>query len=156
MEDGQMDVEICQGQWSHHSAIVEFQTKMAWETEGLQLSHDTLSAGVLAVLKDRQKGVYWLAQFGNQVIGSMLLVLSEWSDWRNGEVLWIHSVYVVPDFRGRGIFAKLYNTLKELVQKDENLKGLRLYVDKSNRSAHQIYTHLGMNQDHYSLFEWLK
>jgi ribosomal protein S18 acetylase RimI-like enzyme len=43
-----------------------------------------------------------------------------------------------------------------MVDSDSTLRGLRLYVDKSNTKAIATYESLGMNQEHYHLFEWLK
>jgi ribosomal protein S18 acetylase RimI-like enzyme len=89
-------------------------------------------------------------------VRGVLLAIPEWSDWRNGTVLWIHSLYVVPEARGQGVFKKLYLNLKEQVEKSPELVGLRLYVDKKNKSAQKIYEKLGMSRDHYELYEWLK
>lgn len=135
--------------------IAEFQEKMALETENLKLNPGTVQEGVKAVFKDRSRGEYFVAEADGQVAGS-LLVTYEWSDWRNGRVLWIQSVYILPEYRNKGIFSKLYNHIKQLVQEDVNLVGIRLYVDRSNKAASDIYAHCGMDGDHYRLFEWIK
>ncbi len=80
----------------------------------------------------------------------------EWSDWRNGTVWWIHSVYVEPSLRGRGTYSGLYRHVQALVTQDESLRGLRLYVDRRNASAQKVYSKLGMSDEHYQLFEWMK
>ena len=46
--------------------------------------------------------------------------------------------------------------LKKQVEKSPELVGLRLYVDRQNKSAQKIYEKLGMSRDHYELYEWLK
>lgn len=86
----------------------------------------------------------------------MFLTIPEWSDWRNGTVLWIHSLYVIPKEREKGVFKKMFNFLKSMVEKSPEFIGLRLYVDKKNTSARKVYEKLGMNKDHYLLYEWLK
>jgi len=85
-----------------------------------------------------------------------LLTTYEWSDWRNGTVLWIQSVYVDLLFRKRGVYAALYSHIKVLVADDKSLKGIRLYVDESNQKAMEVYARLGMNGEHYRVFEWMK
>jgi len=40
--------------------------------------------------------------------------------------------------------------------KADNLNGIRLYADKTNVAAQKTYENLGMNQDHYVTFEWMK
>ena len=83
------------------------------------------------------------------------MVLSEWSDWRAGRVLWLHSVYVEPEMRALGVFRSLYEHVKNLVVSDESLRGVRLYVDKSNKKAADVYRKLEMSSEHYDLFEWM-
>jgi GNAT superfamily N-acetyltransferase len=138
-----------------HNSILEFQLAMAKETEGIDLEHSTVEKGVAAVLKDSTKGNYYVAEKNGKIIGSLLTTF-EWSDWRNGTVLWIQSVYVVPEFRRKGVYSKLYEHVKNLVIKSHNLKGIRLYADKTNEGAHKVYQKLGMSPDHYVTFEWLK
>lgn len=138
-----------------HPHIVEFQLAMAKETEGIELDEAIVQKGVEAVIKDENKGNYYVAERNNEVLASLLTTF-EWSDWRNGTILWIQSVYVKADFRRKGVYRKMYAHIKDLVLNDENLNGIRLYADKSNHAAQLTYEKLGMSQDHYVTFEWLK
>jgi GNAT superfamily N-acetyltransferase len=135
--------------------IVEAQIKMALETENIHLDRDVVLAGCKAVFNDPAKGRYWIVEDSGRVKG-MCLTIPEWSDWRNGTVLWIHSVYTLPDARGQGVYKVLYNHLKELVQNSSELRGLRLYVDKRNVNAQKVYQKCGMSAEHYEMYEWLK
>lgn len=135
--------------------IAAFQLEMALETENLQLDKGVVDRGVCQVFSDRSKGTYYVAEKNGQVIAS-LLTTYEWSDWRNGTVLWIQSVYVRPPFRGNGVYRNMYRHIQQLVEQDEQLKGIRLYVDQTNSRAQQVYQKLGMTAEHYQLFEWLK
>lgn len=137
------------------AAIVEFQLAMARETEDIELDPETLRRGVEAVFKHPGLGEYYVAEEDGRVIGS-LMITYEWSDWRAGMIWWIQSVYVVPEARGRRVYAGLYEHIKRSVEADENLRGLRLYVDERNRVAQQVYARLGMNGEHYRVFEWMK
>jgi predicted GNAT family acetyltransferase len=137
------------------NSILQFQLAMAKETESIELDKATVQEGVTAVLEDSTKGYYYVAENENKIIASLLTTF-EWSDWRNGTVLWIQSVYVVPEFRRKGIYSKLYEHIKTLVLADPTLKGIRLYADVSNIAAHNTYQKLGMTPDHYLTFEWLK
>jgi GNAT superfamily N-acetyltransferase len=137
------------------STVVDFQIQLALESEQLELDRATVELGVSAVLHDPTKGAYWLAQSGSEVAGS-LLVMPEWSDWSNRTVLWIHSVYVRPEMRKLGVFKVLFTYLREMVEADATLKGVRLYVDKRNLSAQQVYERLQMSREHYHLYEWMK
>lgn len=135
--------------------ITEFQLAMAWETEQLRLNPLKCSLGVEAVFKQPQRGRYYVIEEMGSIIGS-LLITYEWSDWRNGDIWWIQSVYVVPEARGRGAFKQLFQHIKSLAEADHHVHGLRLYVDRNNERAKRVYQQLGMNGDHYEVFEWMK
>lgn len=150
-----MQIEIRKAQIADLDAIVRFQEAMAWETEQYELDHATVSAGVREGLSNEKHGVYYVALIENKIVGS-LLTTYEWSDWRNGTVLWIQSVYVDSHFRKQGVYGALYHHIKTLVTADETLKGVRLYVDETNKRAREVYGHLGMNGEHYRVFEWMK
>lgn len=128
---------------------------MAKETEGVELEYSVVEKGINAVLNDSSKGRYYVAESNGKVVGS-LLTTYEWSDWRNGTVLWIQSVYIEPQYRRKGIYSMLYEHVKNYVIKNPDLKGIRLYADKSNETAQKVYRKLGMSPDHYITFEWLK
>jgi GNAT superfamily N-acetyltransferase len=135
-------------------AIVDFQKKMAWETENIKLLPDLISKGVNAVLSNSSRGQYYVAEIDSVIVGS-LLITYEWSDWRNTEVWWFQSVYVLPEYRRQGIFRKMYSTIKgEAIKK--GIAGLRLYVESNNTMARQTYETLGMTDEHYTMYEWLK
>lgn len=134
--------------------IVQFQINLAKETEDLSLSQEIVRQGVCKVLQNDSKGIYYIWE--REEIEGCLLTIPEWSDWRDGTVLWIHSVYVRPESRGQAIFREMYTYLKRKVQSSRGLRGLRLYVDKENKAAQAVYHKLGMSDRHYNLFEWLK
>jgi len=135
--------------------IAGFQVKMAWETEKMKLDLPTVLLGVQAVIDDPSKGKYWVAELDGKVVGCLLTV-PEWSDWRNATVLWIHSVYVDSAYRGKGLYKDLYQQVQKVVSESSGTyRGIRLYVDKTNQAAQEVYNKLGMNGEHYTLFEWM-
>lgn len=138
-----------------HGTITSFQLAMALETEKLKLDPAACALGVRGVFEEPHRGRYFVCEKDGSVVGS-LLIIPEWSDWRNGTVWWIHSVYVAPMERSRGVYSVLYQHLKKLVEADPSLRGLRLYVDKTNLHAQKVYRKLGMSDEHYQLYEWMK
>lgn len=135
--------------------IVDFQLKMALETENLHLNHDVLYKGVEEVFKDKSKGNYFVAEINSRVIAS-LLTTYEWSDWRSSTIIWIQSVYVMPEFRKHGVFKQMYDFIKEIVNSSHGYCGIKLYVDKTNLKAQKVYESVGMNGEHYRMYEWMK
>jgi GNAT superfamily N-acetyltransferase len=134
--------------------IIEFQQKMAWETEELVLVPEVVTRGVNAVFTDSSRGQYWVAEGNNHVVAS-LLITYEWSDWRNSNVWWFQSVYVLPEWRRKGIFRSMYLQIRQEAEK-KGVAGLRLYVETNNARAQRTYEALGMQSEHYKMYEWLK
>lgn len=150
-----MEIEILTAEEKHQINIVDFQLKMAWETENLRLDRNILEQGVKAVFDRPSLAQYYIAQINGEAIAS-LMITYEWSDWRNRMVWWIQSVYVIQEFRRKGVFSKFYSFIKSQVEQLEEVGGIRLYVDKTNLNAQETYNKVGMNGEHYQLFEWMK
>jgi len=134
--------------------IIDFQLKMAWETEIKKLDNKTVTNGVNAVFADELLGQYYVAEADGNIVAS-LLITYEWSDWRNCNVWWFQSVYVLPEFRRQGIFRLMYTYIKQLAE-EQDIAGLRLYVETGNKRARKTYEALGMNSEHYSFYEWMR
>lgn len=132
--------------------IARFNQLMARETEQKGLDPETLLKGVLAVLQDESKGLYYLAEENGIVVGQ-LMITYEWSDWRNGMFWWIQSVYVEETSRKKGVYRALHEHVLRLAKKTSGICGLRLYVDAHNKHAKETYTRLGMTKTEYELFE---
>ena len=131
--------------------IADANYAMALETESLDLDKPTLLAGVKAVFENSARGSYSIAEIAGEKAGCLLLTY-EWSDWRNKQTAWIQSLYVLPEFRGQGAFKAMFATIESRIQSGE-FAGVRLYVDSTNTKAQDVYNKLGMNGDHYKLFE---
>ena len=136
-------------------AIIDFQLAMAKETEEMELDPDILNKGIESLFNDTTKGQYYVLENNDKIVGSVLTTY-EWSDWRNGTIIWLQSVYILPEFRGKKLFSKMYDHLKQKVLNNSNLIGLRLYVDNRNLKAQKAYEKVGMNGDHYKTYEWIK
>ena len=146
-----LDLKIARGDASDIDAIVRFQVDMAMESEGTMLDMDRLTLGVTSAINDEQKGTYLVARTNGTPIGS-LMVTREWSDWNNMWYWWIQSVYVMPEYRNRGVYRAMYTTLKDMA-KESGVSQVRLYADRTNHSAQQVYRRLGMTESHYLMFE---
>ena len=146
-----LDLTITRGKASDIEAIVRFQADMAMESEGTMLDMDRLTLGVTSAINDEQKGTYLVARANDTPIGS-LMVTREWSDWNNMWYWWIQSVYVMPEYRNQGVYRAMYATLKDMA-KENGVSQVRLYADRTNHSAQQVYRRLGMTESHYLMFE---
>jgi GNAT superfamily N-acetyltransferase len=131
--------------------IVEYNRAMARETEDRELDLATVRAGVEALLEDPSRGRYFLAERGGATVGQAM-VTYEWSDWRNGRLWWIQSVYVAPVHRRSGVYRTLHEHIGRRAR-DRGAAGLRLYVERENVAARRTYERLGMESSDYVMYE---
>lgn len=134
-------------------AIARFNQAMALETEHKTLDPATLRRGVQRLFDEPSHGRYLVAESEQGEVVGCLMITYEWSDWRDGQIWWIQSVYVDPGHRRRGIFKKLYHAVRELGSEAGGVCGYRLYVERDNARAQQTYASLGMEQTPYLVYE---
>ncbi len=134
--------------------IVDFNARLAEETEDASLDRETVRQGVRALLSDRRRGAYYVACTKDRIIGQVMYT-HEWSDWRNGDIWWIQSVYVHRDHRRLGVFRSLYGHLTALAASEPGVVGLRLYVEQENQAAQATYVGLGMRETPYLVMQYL-
>jgi ribosomal protein S18 acetylase RimI-like enzyme len=132
--------------------LVRFSAAMAMETEGRMLDLARLRQGTRAVLESADRGYYLVAEAMSGVVGQ-LLITYEWSDWRNGVFWWIQSVYVDPSARGQGVYRAMHTQVLQDARRQGNVCGLRLYVEKQNAAALEVYRRLGLGVTTYRIYE---
>ena len=147
-----MSLTLRRGVPADTSIVVEFNRRLALESEGKVLDVPTLTAGVAAVLEDASRGTYFVAESAGEVVGQ-LMITTEWSDWRNGWIWWIQSVYVRADFRRAGVFRALFDRVVEEGKSAGDVVGIRLYVEDHNTRAMATYERLGMASAGYRVLE---
>jgi GNAT superfamily N-acetyltransferase len=131
--------------------IADFVVAMARDSEGVQLDEETVEAAVRAALGDRSKGVYYVAEAPDGLIGQAL-VTTEWSDWNCCEYWWLQSVYVVPQWRRKGVFGRIYRFILDRAR-DASAAAVRLYVHEKNERALLAYRRLGMDETDYTVLQ---
>ena len=133
--------------------IADFNCQLAAESEDKQLDPETVRLGVHALLSDARRGRYFVACASDGRIAGQLMHTFEWSDWRNGDIWWLQSVYVHADFRRLGVFRKLHQHLEQLAESTHGVVGLRLYVENENDRAQETYRSLGFVEPRYRVME---
>lgn len=147
-----MPITLRRGVPSDAPVVTEFNYRLALESEGKELDRVVLSAGVSACLADASKAMYFLAEEEGMVIGQLAITL-EWSDWRNGWLWWVQSVYVRQENRRQGVFRSLYEHVRQQALAQGNVVGIRLYVEEENHAAQKTYFQLGMERTGYLVLE---
>ena len=122
--------------------LVSLTLAEAAEAEGHELSSEVVQAGIKAGLENPEVARYWvLEQKQTGVIGSISIV-KEWSDWHASHYWWIQSLFIEPEFRGRGLLRHLLADVREKARL-ENVVELRLYVHRNNDRAIRAYEKAG-------------
>ena len=147
-----LDLSIRDAKAEDASIIARYNARLAEESEGMHLLPEIVGPGVEALLADPSRGRYWVAKADGRVVGQ-IMVTYEWSDWRNGSIWWIQSVYVHGDYRRRGVFSALYRHVESLARQDPQVCGIRLYVERENERAQRTYESLGMGMTDYRVMQ---
>lgn len=147
-----INITIRQADLGDAAVVTDFNLRLAQESEGLALGSECVAQGVAAVLSDATRGLYFVAEVDGEIAGQVMITY-EWSDWRNGNLWWLQSVYVPQRFRQRGIFRALFSHVQELARKSPGVCGLRLYMHADNSRASRCYEGLGMRHTKYEVFE---
>ena len=149
---GTTDYRVRDAEHADRAAIVDFNARLALETENKILDPAVLERGVEAALCTPDRLRYWVAENAEQVVG-ITAISREWSDWRNGWLWWLQSVYIHPEHRGRGVFRALYAQVRATAAAEDDVIGLRLYVEAQNRAAQRTYQAVGMRPGGYEVYE---
>ncbi len=131
--------------------IVLQNLSLAMESEGITLDKELVRKGVLALLDDKNKGFYIVAEENNRIIGQLMITV-EWSDWRNKSIWWIQSVYVQKNWRHKTVFTRLLAFVRTQAL-EQNVAFLRLYVHHDNQTAIQVYEKSGWSKEPYLFYQ---
>jgi GNAT superfamily N-acetyltransferase len=134
------------------ATIADFNSRLAWETEHKRLDPATIERGVRRALEAPGLCRYFVAEQNGQIVGQAMITL-ELTDWRDGVLWWLQSVYVADEHRGQGVFKALFQHIRSLAEADAEVRGLRLYVERDNQRAQRVYQQLGMQPSGHLVFE---
>jgi ribosomal protein S18 acetylase RimI-like enzyme len=132
--------------------IVEFNRKLALESEEKLLDVAVVTAGVRRGFAHPELCRYFVAEIDGKVVGTTMITV-ELTDWRDGVLWWLQSVYVEPAARRAGVFRALYRHIAERARADKDVRGLRLYVHHTNDRAMRVYEAMGMAKAEYDFYE---
>ena len=132
--------------------IVDFNDRLAEESEGKKLDRAVLTRGVQRALAAPEMCRYFMAEVNGEVAGQTMITF-ELTDWRDGVIWWLQSVYVRPEFRKLGVFKALFQHIATLAKETAEVRGLRLYVEQGNARAQRVYEQMGMQPGGYLVYE---
>lgn len=151
-ETEQTKVEYRRATESDAVRIAHLNQLLAEETEGRRLPEEVVLSGVRRGLQLDPEVRYFVAESSGTVVGQLMLT-REWSDWRNGWMLWLQSVYVVAGCRRQGVFRRLLEFGLDHCRRSDQPVCIRLYVEEENDAATAVYRRLGFGSAGYRVME---
>jgi ribosomal protein S18 acetylase RimI-like enzyme len=151
-ETEQTKVEYRRATESDAVRIAHLNQLLAEETEGRRLPEEVVLSGVRRGLQLDPEVRYFVAESSGTVVGQLMLT-REWSDWRNGWMLWLQSVYVVAGCRRQGVFRRLLEFGLDHCRRSNQPVCIRLYVEEENDAATAVYRRLGFGSAGYRVME---
>ncbi len=152
MNSSTQTVQVRPATPSDIDTIAKYNVDMAMESEGKSIPMAQLRRGVARGMDRGDEVRYFIGEIDGRSAGT-LMVTREWSDWRDGWVWWLQSVYVDPDYRGRGVFRAMLDCVSRMASSTPDVLGLRLYVEDENETAQATYRRTGFEDAGYRIFK---
>jgi ribosomal protein S18 acetylase RimI-like enzyme len=134
------------------TVIVDYNLRLGAETEDKALSREVLANGVRRGLASPALCRYFIAEIDGRPVGTTMLTY-ELTDWRNGVIWWLQSVYIDEAFRRSGVVRAIYRHIEDLARRAPDVRALRLYVRHDNERAIRTYEAMGMVGAGYRVLE---
>jgi GNAT superfamily N-acetyltransferase len=131
-------------------SLVSFAVAEAKEAEGITKDSERVRQGITTALHDESVAMYWVLEQNNTGVIGGVSIVKEWSDWNSGYYWWIQNMYILPEFRGKGLMERLIQALKDTARNEDALE-LRLYVHKNNAQAISAYQKVGFFDSDYRI-----
>ena len=144
-----MDFSVRRAEPADLTSLTSFTVREAREAEDRALERERVQEGIRRALEDDSIARYWVVVKGDSVVGS-LSVVREWSDWKAGFYWWLQSVFILPEYRGRGLMTRLVDTVLEAARQ-EAVPEIRLYVHSNNQRAVRAYRKSGFSDTSYRI-----
>ena len=85
----------------------------------------------------------FIAETDSGPIGSCLLNGREFTEWRNGILYLFTGMYVLPEYRRRGVRFDLYRFAYDWARSQPGVLGLRAYIHKNTNLETMLGDHTG-------------
>ena len=107
------------------------------------LTSQGMRDGIRELVSDPGKGYQVVVEAEGIIVG-LLRVAPEWSPYRQSTFWWVENVYVIPEWRRKGIYTRMHEFIYEAARQDRSICGIRLYTDEDNYGARKTYVKVGM------------
>jgi ribosomal protein S18 acetylase RimI-like enzyme len=105
---------------------------------------EILDSAIEEMLAKEGLGILLIAIENSQVIGFAVISFS-WTLEHGGKSAWLDELYVLPEYRGRGVGSMLVGKVIEAAKK-EGCKAIDLEVEEDHRRAERLYERKGFER----------
>lgn len=135
--------------------IINMICTMAFETEEKKLDSNRVKESLKKLIELPSYGHYvMIIDKEKKTFCGMNMVTYEYNFNSDKSILWLQSVFIGEDYRMQGLFRKLLAANEQFVTSKENFKSsIKLYMEKNNFKAAQVYDKLGFVNTNEILYE---
>jgi GNAT superfamily N-acetyltransferase len=146
-----MDVQIYQPVRPDLPIVLEL-LSLQFKEHQIEVSEKALFTAIEAILADERLGFFLLARLSEQAVG-LACVSFCWTLEHGGRSAWLDELYVLPEYRSRGIGGLLIKAVLQAA-KAQGCAAVDLEVDHEHRRAEQLYQRFGF--DPLSRSRWVR
>jgi GNAT superfamily N-acetyltransferase len=146
-----LQIQVAPPAARERSIVADLMTRRLAEHE-IPISPEALLAAIDGVLVDERRGLLLLAKHDRQAVG-VAYVSFTWSLEHGGKSSWLEELYVLPEWRSRGIGASMLAAAIE----EARLRGcaaVDLEVESAHERAAHLYARSGFTR--HSRTRWVK
>jgi GNAT superfamily N-acetyltransferase len=122
------------------------------DEHAIEIQDDALLAAIDGVLTDERRGFLLLAKDAGRAIGVAYVSLT-WSIEHGGKSSWLEELYVLPEWRGRGVGTSMLESVIEEARR-RACAAVDLEVESAHERAERLYARHGFAR--HSRTRWVK
>ncbi len=144
-------IDIVRAAEKNRSVVADLLARQLDEHD-IAIEGDALLAAIDGVLTDERRGLLLLAEHEGQAIGVAYVSLT-WSIEHGGKSSWLEELYVLPEWRGRGVGTSMLESVLEEARR-HGCAAVDLEVESAHERAAHLYSRHGFAR--HSRTRWVK
>lgn len=129
---------------SDQGSLFELVQKQFVEHE-IEYSHEVLLAAIEGILKDKSLGLFLTAREAQGLLVGFAAISFAWTLEHGGKSAWLDELYVLPEYREKGLGSLLMDRVFSEAKKEGCLV-IDLEVEEDHRRAERLYRRQGFEK----------
>jgi GNAT superfamily N-acetyltransferase len=137
------DIHIIQGKSNHSNEICQMML-LQFKEHAIDADEAALNNVILQILEDNSQGLFLIAESMQRMVGVAYLAFVS-SLEHQGKCAWLEELFVVPDYRRRGVGGLLIDAALQHATR-QGCNAVDLEVMKSHRQVEKLYQRKGFKK----------